>query len=155
MATVDTTTDIADPDIVVPHFYNCKEMTDLGHNNIIYAGEPNIIYTNNYFNKLESLGEDVITETCLTGLEAVAGLDMISQFSVYQRDVERRGEQVLDGSSIRTGPIKDLPCKEILYERQEASNASHRPLDLPIIGDIEVLYKHCSNSEEEENQVHY
>ena len=73
------------------------------------------------FNKLKSLDEEDIPETCITGLEAVDGLDMISQFSVYQSDVERKEELVLDGNSIMTGPIKELPWDNIIHEGKKAS----------------------------------
>ena len=45
----DRNNDVTDPDIVNQHFYNCREITDLGHNNIIKVGELNILNTNNYF----------------------------------------------------------------------------------------------------------
>ena len=54
----------------------------------------------NYF-----LGDDEIIENCVGSLESVYAA--FSNYSVYNKDIDRRGELVIDGETFPTGPVKN------------------------------------------------
>ena len=86
------------------------------HQNFIKAQEDydtQVNIANNIqseFTKVENInrffmGQDDIAEECPANLEGIESATNL--YSVYNQDVERKGELVIDGSLYPTGPVKN------------------------------------------------
>ena len=70
------------------------------------------------------------SEACLANLEGIESATNL--FSVYNMDVERKGELAIDGSLCPTGPVKNRTWQSIIGDKLK-TNLS---LDSTVVGEV-------------------
>ena len=61
------------------------------------------------------LGDDAIVENCVGSLESVDAA--FYNYSIYNQDIHRRGELVLDGEAFTTGPVKNKTWRSVVEDK--------------------------------------
>ena len=101
------------------------------------------------FTKVENInrffmGQDDIAEECLANLKGIESATNL--YSVYNQDVERKGELVIDGSLYTTVPVKNKCQKSVLTDKLKTNLPSKKTVSSQLKSKVPKLGTDARNS---------